>query len=119
MEPLRKEIKDFSCSCEHLLAAVASSGSTPFTRHETDYIEYYAREMTQLVDELLSKSGPQARHKRHAIQEYAAACETLLLSDVLSEDESDSVRQSISDVITRVLVEKEDPPAGPVRLTSA
>ena len=109
MLSLRKEIKDYSSSCEHLIAAAASTDAIPFTEDETDWIAYYASEMANLADHLLHTSRPQIQHKRQVLREYAAACEALLLMDGLSEEEKDSIRRSVSEITTKLLVEKEDP----------
>ena len=66
------------------------------------------RNSGQRVGRQLSRTS--IRGKRLAIREYAAACEVLLHADVLSEDERESVRQSVSNVTTKILVDKEDPP---------
>lgn len=109
MLSLRKEIKDYASSCEYLIAAAASADAIPFTEDETDWIAYYAAEMTNLADQLLRNSRPQIQHKRQTIREYAAACEALLLMDGLSEEERNSIRRSVSDITTKILVDKADP----------
>jgi hypothetical protein len=108
MLSLRKEIKDYSSSCEHLISAAASADAIPFTQDESDWIKYYAAEMMNLADQLLRNSKPQVRHKRQTIREYAAACEALLLMDGFSEEERDSIRQSVLAITTKILVEKEE-----------
>lgn len=109
---LRKEITDYSRSCEHLISAALSPDALPFTQDEIDWITYYATEMTNLVDHLTRKSKPQIPHDRQTIQEFAAASEALFLTDGFLKGERDSIRQSISDVTNEILDKKEDPTLG-------
>lgn len=106
---LRREIGDYSRSCEHLISAAASPDAVPFTQDELDWITYYATEMTNLVDQLVRKSKTQIPHERETIQEFAIASEALFLTDSLSNGEKDSIRQSVSDITTQILNEKKDP----------
>jgi len=106
---LRREISDYSRSCEHLISAAASPDAIPFTQDEIDWITYYATEMTNLVDQLVRKAKTQVHHDRQSIQDFAIASEALFLTDSLSDGERDSIRQSISDVTMNILAEQEDP----------
>jgi len=103
MHPLRKELQEYSSSCEHLLSAVASPHSTPFTHDEIELIAYYADEMTNLVDQLLRRPQLQQYQNRQTVREYARACEALLLLSDLSEEERESIRSSISEVTAKIL----------------
>ena len=109
MLSLRKEITDYSRSCEHLISAATMRDALPFTQDEIKWITYYTAEMTNLVDQLVRTSKTRVLHDRQTIQEFAVASEALFLTDDLSEGEKDSIRQSVSDVTTTILVEKEDP----------
>lgn len=109
MIPLRKEIKDYSSACEHLIYAAASTDSIPLTQDEIDWISYYAAEMTNLVDQVLRISKTQVLHDRQTIQDFAIASEALFLTDGFSEGEKDSIRQSVSNVTTQILDEQKDP----------
>jgi hypothetical protein len=109
MIPLRKEIKDYSGACEHLIYAAASPDTIPLTQDEIDWISYYAAEMTNLVDQLVRTNKTQVLHDRQSIQEFAVASEALFLTDDLSQRERDSIRQSVSNVTTQVLDEQKDP----------
>ena len=107
MLPLRKEIDDYSRSCEHLIAAALARDAVPFTQDEIEWIAYYTTEMTTLVDQLVRKSKTQVQHDRQTIQEFAVASEALFLTEGLSKGEIDSIRQSVSDVTTNILEEQE------------
>ena len=107
MIPLRKEITDYSRSCEHLIAAALSRDAVPFTQDEIEWITYYAGEMTNLVDQLVRKSKTQVPHDRQTLQTFAIASEALFLTEDLSNGERDSIRQSVSDVTTKILDEQE------------
>lgn len=107
MIPLRKEITDYSRSCEHLIAAALSRDAVPFTQDEIEWIEYYTTEMTTLVDQLVRKYKTQVPHGRQTLQEFAVASEALFLTKGLSEGEKDSIRDSVSDVSTNILDEQE------------
>ncbi|UVT17623.1 MAG: hypothetical protein H8K04_08865 [Nitrospira sp.] len=107
MIPLRKQINDYSRSCEHLIAAAAETDAIPFTQDEIDWIVYYTTEMTSLVDQLVHKSKTQVQHDRKTMQEFAVASEALFLTKGLSEGEKDSIRNSVSDVTTQILDEQE------------
>ncbi len=109
MIPLRKEINDYSRSCEHLIAAAVATDAVPFTQDEIDWITYYTTEVTTLVDQLVRKSRTQVHHDRQTLQEFAIASEALFLTKNLSEGEKDSIRDSVSDVSTNILDEKKDP----------
>ena len=109
MVTLRREIDNYSRSCEFLISAVATANTVPFTLDEIEWIRYYTVEMTNLVDQLLSKSRPQARHRRETIRLYAIACEALMLMEGLSDEEKVSIRQSVSDIRTKILAEKDNP----------
>lgn len=103
---LRKEISDYSSSCEHLIAASLLVDAIPFTVDEIEVLAYYGTEMTSLVDQLLRNSRPPIEHKRDTIQNFAAACEALLPMNDLSEDERASIRSSVSDIATKILASK-------------
>jgi hypothetical protein len=109
MISLRKEVKDYSRTCEHLISAAASPDSIPLTQDEMDWISYYTAEMTNVIDQLVHKSKTQRLHHRQTIRDFAIASEALFLMDGLSEGEKDSIRQSVSDVTTQVLDEQKDP----------
>lgn len=107
MPPLRKEIGDYSRSCEHLISAAAETDALPFTQDEIDWITYYTTEMTTLVDQLVRKSKTQVPHDRQSLQQFAVASEALFLTKGLSEGEKDSIRDSVSDVTTNILDEQK------------
>lgn len=109
MLALRKEIDDYSRSCERLIAAALLADSIPFTADEIEWITYYGNEMTSLANQLLRSARPAFEHKRQTIRELAAACEALLVLDGFSEDERDSIRRSVSDITTKILTAKEEP----------
>ena len=113
MLPFRKEIKDYSSACEHLIYAAASPDSIPLTQDEIDWISYYTTEMTNVIDQLMGESKIQVLHHRQTMQDFAIASEALFLTNEFSENEKDSIRQSVSDVTTKILVEKEDPALEP------
>lgn len=113
MLPLRKEIDDYSRSCEHLIGAASLADAIPFTAEEIEWIAYYGSEMTGLANQLLHNSRPHFEHKRLTIREFAAACEALLHMDGFSESERDSIRRSVSNVATKILGDKEAPPLKP------
>ena len=109
MIPLRKEIKDYSNSCEHLISAALSFDAIPFSEEEIDWIAYYAAEMANLVNQLAHKPKTQVVHDRLSLQEFAIASEALFLTDSFSDCEKDSIRQSIADVTTKILDGQEHP----------
>ncbi len=114
MLPLRKEIGDYSRSCEHLISAAASSDAIPFTQDEINWITYYTTEMTTVVDQLVRKYKTQIHHDRQTLQDFAVASEALFLEKGLSEGEKDNIRHSVSDVTTDILDdEKNDPSLKP------
>lgn len=100
---LRKEIGDYSSSCEHLIAASLLVDAIPFSLDEIEVIGYYGTEMTSLADQLLRNARPQVEHKRQTIQQFATACEALLKMDNFSDEERTSIRGSVSDVATKIL----------------
>jgi hypothetical protein len=106
MLPRRKEISDYSRSCEHLIAAAASPDAVPFTPDEIDWITYYATAINNPIDSLVRKSKTQVHHDRQTLQEFAVTSEALFLTKGLSEGENDSLRDSVSDVPTNILDEK-------------
>lgn len=103
MMRFRKEISDYSSSCEHLIAASLLVDAIPFTVDEIEVIGYYGTEMTSLADQLLRNARPQTEHKRDTIRNFAAACESLLLMNDFSEDERASIRSSVSDIAAKIL----------------
>jgi hypothetical protein len=105
MLPIRKQIHDFARSCEHLISESAIKNAVPFTPEEIDWIAYYAKEMTSLVDRLTPDPKPQSRHKRPSMHEYANASESMLQLDHLSEAERDKIRRSVADVTREILDE--------------
>jgi hypothetical protein len=46
---LRKEVKDYVRSCEHLLADSALSPAVPFSPEECGIMEYYTAEVMKLI----------------------------------------------------------------------
>ena len=107
MLPLRKEIDAYSRSCERMIAAALLADAIPFTEEELEWIEYYATEMTNLVNQIRRNSKPHFDHKRKTIRDLAAACEALLPMDGFSDEEKESIRQSVSTIMTKILVGKE------------
>lgn len=108
MVSLRKEITDYSRSCEHLISAAVGPAAVPFTQDEIDWITYYTEEMTNLVDQLVRKSKTQVNHDRQALHAFSIASEALFLTNDLEDRERDSIRQSVSDVTTKILHDKKD-----------
>ena len=106
--PLRKEIDDYSRSCERLIVAAASQDGKPFTGEEIQWIAYYAKEMTSLVDRLLPDHKPQEKHERQAMRDYARTSEALLVMKNLSDEERESIRDSVADVTTKLLDGRQD-----------
>lgn len=112
MLPLRREINDYSRSCEHLIAAAAVIDALPFTQDEIQWITYYGDEMTSLVNRLVRIAKTQIPHERQTIQAFAVACEALLLIEDLTADEKDSIRQSVLDITTKILDDRKGPALG-------
>ena len=46
---LRKEVKEYIRSCEHLLSDAALSTAAPFSPEECGSIEYYTAEVSKLI----------------------------------------------------------------------
>jgi hypothetical protein len=46
---LRKEVKEYIRSCEHLLSDAALSTTVPFSQEECGSIEYYTAEVSKLI----------------------------------------------------------------------
>ena len=107
MLPLRQEIDAYSRSCERLIAAALLADAIPFTQEEIEWIEYYGTEVTNLINQLQRNFRPQFDHKRETLREFAAACEALLLTDDYSDEEKETIRQSVSTIMTKILVGKE------------
>lgn len=103
MLPLRKEIDDYARACERLIVAAASNGEIPFTRDEIQWIAYYAKEMTSLVDKLTPDHKPQVTHERQTLEDYAQTSEALLVMKNLSNDERQSIKDSVADVNEKIL----------------
>jgi hypothetical protein len=101
--PLRKELYDFSRACEHLISAAAFPGAVAFTSEEIQWVEYYAKEMTSLVDRLSRDHKPQGTHERQTVRDYARTSEALLVMKNLSEDERGCIRDSVADVTKQIL----------------
>jgi hypothetical protein len=101
--PLRKEIDDYSRACERLIIAAASKDAIPFTREEIQWIAYYAKEMTSLVDRLLPDPRPQGEHERQTLRDYAQTSEAVLRVKNLSNGERQSIRNSVADVNENIL----------------
>jgi hypothetical protein len=49
MTPLRKEIQDFTRSCERLLSLRMTSGDEPLSEDERQLIDYYVDELRRLT----------------------------------------------------------------------
>jgi hypothetical protein len=103
MLSLRKEIQEYSRSCERLISGALTPDSTSFTTDEILLIAYYANEMTCLVDQLLRQPQLQQYQRQQSVQEYARASEALLLVNDLSQEERESIRCSIRDVTAKIL----------------
>ena len=104
--PLRKELDDYSRACEHLISAATFTGAIPFTPDEIQWVEYYAKEMTSLVDRLSSDRKPQGKHERQTMRDYARTSEALLDIKNLSDEERGSIRGSVADVTEQFLDSK-------------
>ncbi|GKS56614.1 hypothetical protein YTPLAS18_01410 [Nitrospira sp.] len=103
MLPLRQELKDLSRSCERLISAAGLQNATAFSSVEIDCIAYYVRELTSLVNRLAPDRHPQEAQKRQTMKEYASASEAVMHLKDLSEDERQSVLNSVADVQTNIL----------------
>ena len=103
MLPLRREIDDYSRACERLIIAAASKDATAFTSDEIEWIAYYAKEMTSLVDRLVQAPRPQGKHDRQTMRDYARTSEALLVTKNLSDEERGSIRDSVADVTEKIL----------------
>ena len=108
MIPSRKEIKEYTRACESLIFAAAAPGETRFTPEEIEWIVYYSKEMTSLVDKLASAHKPEGRHERQTMREYARASEALLGMKNLTNAEQESIRGSTSDVQHNILDAEEN-----------
>ena len=102
MLPLRKELYDYSRACERLISA-AFTDAIPFTPEEIRWVEYYAKELTSLVDRLLPDRMPQGKHERQTMRDYAQTSEALLVAKNLSDEERGSIRDSVADVTKQIL----------------
>ena len=102
MLPLRKEIQDYSRSCEHLISAAVSRDVTPFSPDEIQWIAYYATEVTSLVDRVARMPVSDGSHERQVIREYARASGALLKLEDLSEDERRRITL-IDDIAKKVI----------------
>jgi len=103
MLPLRKEIDDYSSACEHLIIAATSKDAIPFTLEEIDWVVYYAKEVTSLADRLLQAPRPQGKHDRQTMRDYARTSDALLRVKNLSDEERESIRNSVADVREQIL----------------
>lgn len=103
MLPLRKEIDQFTRSSERLISAAASPNATPFTPDEIEWIAYYAKEMTSLADRLLLDPKPQEKHERQAMRDYARTSDALLAMKNFTNEERESIRDSVADVRKEIL----------------
>jgi hypothetical protein len=101
--PLRNEIDNFSRACERLIIAATSKDAIPFTPDEIQWIAYYAKEMTSLADRLVQDLKPQGKHERQTMRDYARTSEALLQTKNLSDDERESIRDSVADVRREIL----------------
>ena len=99
----RKEITEYTRACESLIFAASAPGATHFTPEEIEWIVYYSKEMTSLVDKLAPHHKPEGRHERQTMREYARASEALLGMKNLTNAEQESIRGSISDVQHNIL----------------
>ena len=100
---LRKEIDDYSRSCERLIVATGSPNFTPFTAEEVEWIAYYAREMTNLAKRLPRGPKPQSQHERQSMQDYANASEAVLRLNNFSHEERESIKESVDDLSDNIL----------------
>jgi hypothetical protein len=103
MLPLRKELDDYTRACEHLIVAAVSKDAIPYTLEEIDWIAYYAKEMTSLADRLLQAPKAQGTHERQTMRDYARTSEALLAMKNLSNEERESIRDSVADVREQIL----------------
>lgn len=104
MIPLRPELTDLSRSCERLISAAGRpENATAFSSVEIDCIAYYVRELTSLVNRLAPDREPQEAQERQTMQDYAQASEAVMHLNNLSEEERQSVRNSVADVQTNIL----------------
>ena len=103
MIPNRKEINEYTRACESLIFAAASPGATRFTLEDFEWIVYYSKEMTSLVDKLAPDHKPEGRHERQTVREYARSSEALLGVKNLTNAEQESIRGSLSDVQHNIL----------------
>ena len=108
MVPLRKEIDDYSRSCERLLVEAASLKEAPFTAEEIEWIAYYAREMTNLANQLSRRPKPHSLHERQSMQDYADANEAVLALKNISKDEHQSIKESVDDITNNILTPSPD-----------
>ena len=103
MQHLRQELSDLSRSCERLISAAGLEDATAFTSVEIDCIAYYVRELTSLVNRLAPDHELQDAQERQTMKDYAEASEAVMHLKNLSEDERQSVRDSVADVQTNIL----------------
>ena len=103
MLPLRKELDDFSRACERLISAGALANAIPFTPEEIEWIAYYANELTSLADRLVLDPKPQEKHSRETMRDYARASEALLVMKNLTNDERESIKDSVADINENIL----------------
>jgi len=108
--PLRKEIDDYSRSCERLIVAAASQDGHPFTDEEIQWVAYYAKEMTSLVDRLMPDRKPEEKHERLAMQDYSQTSEAVLKMKNFSDEERNSIRDSVADVRKNILDGRQPEP---------
>jgi hypothetical protein len=113
MVPLRKEIEDFSRSCERLIIAATSLDETPFTSEEIAWVNYYVKEMANLVDQLSRNTKPQVQHERQSMQDYADANEAVLALKNLSNGERQSIQESVKDIRNNILNGPESSESSP------
>jgi hypothetical protein len=100
---LRKEIDDYSRSCERLIVAAESPDGTPFTSEEIEWIAYYATEMTNLAKRLPRGPKPESQHERQSIQDYAKASEAVLGMNNFSNEERQSIKESVDGITDNIL----------------
>jgi hypothetical protein len=100
---LQIRIDDYSRSCERLIIAATSTGAISFTPEEIQWIAYYSKKMTSLVDRLLLDPKPKGKHERQTMRDYARTSEALLGVKNLSNEGRESIRDSVADVTGKIL----------------
>ena len=101
--PNRKEIGEYTQACERLIAASLKPDAIPFEPEEMEWIAYYAKEMSSLVDRLLPESKPQGKHERQTMHDYAGTSEAVMAMKGFSKEERKSIRDMVADVREKIL----------------